>query len=406
MRVIIVCDHAHVNGGAAKIAIRSARGLAEAGCDVVYACTVGPVAEDLQHPRIRVALMDGDDIWRVKNPVQAAANGIWNAAAGRWLANVLAREAGPDTIVHLHHWTRAFSPAAVHAAAQSQLPVCVTLHDYFSFCPNGAYFHFPQNKPCMVKPMGMGCISSNCDRRLYAHKLIRLARQNRTDAALRAIRNLTFVHVAGFAETFARPFLPAHARHALVPNMIDAPHGKAATPASAKAVLFVGRLESEKAPHFLASAARKANMAIEFLGSGPMEAAIRHANPDAKLLGWQPPEAVYDIIAQARAVVAPSLWFEPGPLVIAEAQAMGVPGIVTRQTGAASFVRHGENGLLLDEVTEDALEQALRVIADDDAVARLGQTAYDDFWTAPFTTQRHSAETVAVYQSALRSRPA
>ena len=218
MRIIIICDHAHVNGGAAKIAIRSARGLAEAGCEVVYACTVGPVDDSLVHPGIRVALMDAAEIWNVRNPLKAAAQGIWNSAAGRWLADLLKREATPDTLIHLHHWTRAFSPAAVQAVAQSGLPVCVTMHDYFSFCPNGAYFNFPHNQPCTLKPMGLSCITSNCDRRMYAHKLVRVARQNRTDAALAAIRTLTFVHVAAFAQAFAQPFLPGHARHALVPK--------------------------------------------------------------------------------------------------------------------------------------------------------------------------------------------
>ena len=401
MRVIIVCDQAHVNGGAAKVAIRSARGLAEAGCDVVFACAVGPVADDLRHPNIRVALMDAPDIWQIKNPLKAAATGVWNAAAGRWLAALLAREAGPDTLIHLHHWTRVFSPAGLRAIAESRLPVCVTMHNYFSFCPNGAYFNFRQNAPCPLKPMSMACMASHCARGSYAHKAVRVARQWPTDRGFAEMRDLTFVHVAAFAQRFATPFLPGHARHALVPNMIDAPQREAAQPDKARAVLFVGRLEGEKGPHLLAAAARATGTPVRFLGSGPMESEIRAANPDAELLGWQPPETVYDIIAQARAVIAPSLWFEPGPLVIAEAQAMGVPGIVTRDTGAAGFVRHGENGFVTDSATQPALEQALRAL-DDATVARMGQAAYTDFWADPLTTQRHARETMAVYEAMLR----
>lgn len=54
MRVVIVSDFGSVNGGAAKVAIESARGLAEAGVEIVFACAIGPVSDRLDHPLIRV----------------------------------------------------------------------------------------------------------------------------------------------------------------------------------------------------------------------------------------------------------------------------------------------------------------------------------------------------------------
>ena len=122
MRCVIVSDFGAVNGGAAKVAIESARGLAEAGVDVVFACAIGPVSPRLDHPRIDVQRFEGEEVWKVGGRIAAARQGIWNAAAHAFLAALLARQP-PGTIVHLHQWTKAFSPAAIAAAVRSTLPV-------------------------------------------------------------------------------------------------------------------------------------------------------------------------------------------------------------------------------------------------------------------------------------------
>lgn len=116
MRVVIISDFGAVNGGAAKVAIESARGLAEAGVEVVYACAIGPVSERLDHPGITVARYPGEEVWQVGSRIAAARQGIWNAGAHEFLSALLARQPRGRTLVHLHQWTKAFSPAAIAAA--------------------------------------------------------------------------------------------------------------------------------------------------------------------------------------------------------------------------------------------------------------------------------------------------
>ena len=43
MQVVVVADHAHINGGQAKVSIESAIGLAGRGHEVTYFAAVGPV---------------------------------------------------------------------------------------------------------------------------------------------------------------------------------------------------------------------------------------------------------------------------------------------------------------------------------------------------------------------------
>ncbi|TAJ29049.1 glycosyltransferase family 4 protein [Bosea sp. (in: a-proteobacteria)] len=396
MRCVIVSDFGSVNGGAAKVAIESARGLAEAGVEVVFACAIGQVSDRLSHPNIAVEAFGGEEVWRVEGKLAAARQGIWNAKAHAFLTMLFGRQP-PGTVIHLHQWTKAFSPAAIAAAGESGLPVAITLHDYFSFCPTGGYFDFQANAPCRLEPMSAGCVVRNCDRASYVHKLVRVARQWRSNKALHALKAPLFIHVSDFARRFAEPFLPIAGRHVVVENMMEAPRREPARVADNRHALFLGRFTQEKAGDLLAEAARRAEMPVRFVGEGPLQARIAAINPQAQIRGWVPAEHVFDEIAQARCLVLPSLWFEPGPLVVAEARSLGVPVVLARTTGPASWVFDGDDGLLVDGGDVDGLATALSRLKDDALASTMGAAAYRRYWADPLTTSRHVERTLAAY---------
>lgn len=398
MRTVIISDFGSVNGGAAKVAIESARGLAEAGVEIVFACAIGPVSERLDHPRISVEHFAGEEVWQVRSKLAAARQGIWNARAYTFLSDLLARQPRGETLVHLHQWTKVFSPAAIAAAGESGLPVALTVHDYFSFCPVGGYFDFKANALCHRRPMSIGCMACNCDRSSYPHKLVRVARQFRSNRAMSKLKAPLFIHVSDFACRFATPFLPEQARHVVIENMIDEPKHAPVDAARNHHALFLGRFTQEKAVDELAKAARAADMPIRFVGEGPLAGDIARINPKAEIRGWVPPERVFEEIARARCLVSPSLWYEPGPLVVAEARSIGVPVIVTRSTGAAGWVADGEDGILVDSGDAAGLADALVRLKDDGHAGTMGAAAYRSYWAAPLTTARHVERTVECYR--------
>src|SRR5215470_8269532 len=102
MRVVIVSDFAEVNGGAAKVAVTSARGLAEAGIPVTFVHAVEPASPLLDHPLISVHCLGLDSVWSRSNPLRAAMQGIWNDPARMALETLLDRVADDETLVHFH----------------------------------------------------------------------------------------------------------------------------------------------------------------------------------------------------------------------------------------------------------------------------------------------------------------
>ncbi|TXM87351.1 glycosyl transferase family 1, partial [Methylobacterium sp. WL116] len=69
MHVVILAEFASPSGGAEKVAVESARGLAEAGLRVTYVQGVaGPVDPLLDHRNLTRICLDLPDVW-ARNPV-------------------------------------------------------------------------------------------------------------------------------------------------------------------------------------------------------------------------------------------------------------------------------------------------------------------------------------------------
>lgn len=402
MHVIILCDFAQPKGGSEKVALQSAVALAEAGVDVTFLHAVPGRDPRLDHRNITVLDLGLSDVWD-RPAIEAAKAGIWNAAARRAVEGHLRRLARPDTVVHLHQWTRAFSPSVFAAVFAAGLPLVVTAHDYFLSCPNGVYYLFHSGRPCHLTPLGLGCIVTGCDPRSPAHKAVRLARSAATASALRG-KSFDIIHVSDRGRATLAPMLPQGLTHRRLDNPIDVPHGPPARIGPDAAFAYIGRLTQEKGAVLAAAAARRAGARILFIGEGPAADAIRAANPSAELLGWKPAAELRTLLAGSiRAVLAPSLWYETGPLTIAEAAAAGVPGIASRSCGASERIVPGASGLVVPP-EEEGLADALRVLGYDDVARRMGAEAYARFWSDPPTPARHAAGLLAIYEDVVRTR--
>ncbi|MDB5512153.1 MAG: glycosyl transferase family 1 [Enterovirga sp.] len=405
MRVVIIADFADAGGGAQSVAIQSAVALAAAGTPVTYIHAVdGPVDPRLGQSGIAHQGLGQPDVWD-RPALAGAVAGIWNRDAAKRLGAVLGSLPAGDTVLHLHQWTRAFSPAIFPVLLRSPHPLAVTLHDYFMACPNGVYYRFDRGEPCRLTPLSAGCIVAPCDPRSAAHKAIRVLRALATRFAT-AGRAFDVVHVSDRgAETLA-PFLPGSLRQHRIPNPVAAERGPSAEVAQDGKIAFIGRLTREKGADLVAAAGRAAGVPTMFIGEGPAADEILRIDPGAELLGWRSGDEVAALLRQrVLAVAAPSRWYETGPLTVYEAMAAGVPVVVSARAGAAETVRHGETGLVV-EPELGPLTAAFGEISQPGRAARLGRAAHERYWEAPLSAQMHAGRLLALYGGMLGAAPA
>ncbi|MDP4021673.1 glycosyltransferase family 4 protein [Methylobacterium sp. NEAU 140] len=402
MHVVLVADHAAINGGQAKVAIESALGLAGRGVRVSLFAAVGPVDPRLEPAGVRVVCLDQDDVTTARNKLAFAAQAIWNGRAARALAAELARYDARDTLVHVHAFAKALSPAIGPALRASGLPCLYTMHEFFMVCPTGGFYDYRAEAICRRAPMSASCVTTDCDMRSYPRKVARMLRH----VGLAQVARLPelfhdVITISDLQESVIRPLLP----RGTVFHRVDNPISVAPAPPGEGApgdFLFVGRVSTEKGAPVFAEAARRAGVRAVFVGDGTERADLEARYPEAVMLGWRDAGAVQALMREARALVFPSVWYEGQPLTVYEALACGTPVIVSDACAGREAVVDGETGFWFRSGDADALAAHLRRLSDDGVSRRMGRAAHARYWAAPLTPDAHLDRLSAVYEAVMR----
>jgi glycosyltransferase involved in cell wall biosynthesis len=176
-------------------------------------------------------------------------------------------------------------------------------------------------------------------------------------------------------------------------------------------VLSVGRLVPDKnfgllMEAFAACGFGPGEASLELCGTGPLEGELRalaeRLSVPVRFRGYASPDELPALYAEADAFALVST-YEPFGVAAREAAAAGLPLICTERAGAAGDVAvDGENALLVDPSSRDAVADALRRIARDRALRErlaAGSRA---------VTERHplEADVEAFERAVLRAAPA
>ncbi len=395
----MINDFGFVEGGASQVAIGSAGLLADRGHEVTLFVGVGatsPLGTNVKFISAGIRSTRDDPI-----RVRAAANGLWNPAALATLKRVVAL-ADPDTIFHLHSWTKALSNSLLSGLEPVADRVVVTLHDYFTACPNGGFYDYRAQQICPLKPMSRACICTDCDSRSYGEKLWRVARhltQTRGSGFPGWCRH--FIYLSDLSLERLRPALPSSAQFHRVLNPVFKPE-VGVDPGLNRDAVMLGRLAPEKGGMLFAEAAGLAGVPPRYIGDGVEADSIRKTNPSAQITGWLSGSGVDAQLRSARMLVFPSRWLETFGLGVLEAAALGIPSVVSDACAAREFVGRSERGLLFRSGDAGDLSRKLTALLHDDQLVRkLGAAAKDFVFKWAPGPAEHAAALEKVYRSML-----
>lgn len=401
MKIIIVADHAYINGGQAKVAIESARGLAGRGHRIVFFAAVGPADPGLAAAGVEVILLGQTDIMATASLARFGVQWLWNGPAAQALATLLASCDPADTIVHVHGWAKALSPSIGPALKASPVPRVFTMHEFYLACPNGGFYDYPLAATCERAPLSLSCIGHNCDSRGYARKLMRVGRHAlmRQSGMIASLGHV--ITISQLQREVLQPWLPPQTRYHNVGNPVDAQPLGPKPDGPPGDFVFVGRISTEKGPKLFAEAARLSGHQAVFVGDGPQADELRRHYPEAQVLGWKSPAEVKQRMRAARALVFPSVWYEGQPLTVLEALGMGTPVIVSDICAGREAVQDGVTGLWFRSGDASSLATAMQRLADDGTARRMARAAYELYWQNPLTMDRHLDGLAQVYQATL-----
>lgn len=376
-RIVIVNDITVAKGGATGLAMASAAAFRRRNLAVTY--LTGDQGQSPELADLGVDIVGlGQGRLLETGGAKALATGLYNRAAERMVAEWIAANDTPETIYHLHGWAQILSPSVFQALKPVSDRLVVSAHDFFLACPNGAYAFLKSGAPCSLTPMSLACVSANCDRRSYVHKVWRVARQAVRLAVYsfdRYAPPVLTIHET-MRDYLVRGGIPSRSIET-VPNPVR-PFLPTRVAAEANSrFVFIGRLEEGKGPDLACAAAERAGASLLIIGDGPMRAELEARYPGVVFAGRRDFAEIGSLVGNCRALLMPSRYPEPYGLVAAEALWSGLPVIAADTAFLAKDIVEAEAGLSVAPRDTEAFAGALRrLMGDDDLVRRMSENAF------------------------------
>ncbi len=322
MKIVLVNKFWYARGGAEKIALLTKELLEKAGHQVKIF--------GMNHPDNLFSNKYFTDFVDYKNlgllaKIKFGARVIYNAQAKKNFEKLLS-DFAPD-VVHFHNIYHQLSCSVIEAVAEKKIKSVMTLHDYKFISPNYNLYHHGKISECGVNGKYYQCLLSDC-------------MENFSDSLL-ATLEAYFVAWKGYKNMINKFISPSNflrdkfvkagfiAKNILyLPNAIENNNFKMNS-GDLDYVAYVGRLSSEKGLKYLLGAAGKlSSIRFVIVGDGPQRAElekIKNANQldNVEFVGQKSGVELQSLIAGARLLVLPSVWYENAPLSILEAKAHG-----------------------------------------------------------------------------------
>jgi glycosyltransferase involved in cell wall biosynthesis len=250
------------------------------------------------------------------------------------------------------------SPSLYRTALQKKLPVIQMLHNYRPFSVDGSLFYQgqPQAGPLHGKHLDeilSGAWQGSVMRSAVCALMLGMLRRSGWLKSVSAWIAISDFMRDRFLES---GMIPAHQIHTLRHSWDAMP----AAPAHSDAgyYLFLGRLIPEKGLHALVSAWHELKNQLgpktpklKIAGDGPLAAWIKDqcaSNPHLEYLGQISGQTKHEALRHCRALIAPSIWWEPLGLIVYEAYDFAKPVLAARAGGLSETVQHEVTGLLHD----------------------------------------------------------
>ncbi|MFT4055006.1 MAG: glycosyltransferase family 4 protein [Novosphingobium sp.] len=404
-RIVQINDLCDPKGGASKLAVEAACGLAARGHRVTFM-----TGDDGINPALAASGIDivalGQKRLKASGHLRAISSGLWNRAAHAMLRKWITIHDTPETVYHLHGWAQILSPAVFDALAPVRDRLVISAHDFFLACPNGAFAWLKSGDVCPHTPLSRACLTTSCDRDGAAQKAWRSVRQiiHRRSFRPRSSPPILAIH-EGMRGFLARSGIPDRAIVTLPNPVVPFSQTRIAAERN-REVLFVGRLEDTKGVDLAARAAAMANAPLTVVGEGPLADHVAALLPGTQLLGRRSPPEIREIAGRARMLVMPSRYPEPFGLVAMEAAWSGLPVILAETALLAPDIADCGAGITIDPRDTPGFSAAIRSLMTDDTATRaMSEAAYSRTRALALTPSAWIERIEDILQTRIRLRP-
>lgn len=395
--IVIVNDFNYTQGGASKVAIDTAKLLANHQIKTIFfSSTKKDHIDGVEEagPNQYEALKD-------PNRIRGAIQGIWNFKAKKEFKKLLTTLDPNSTVIHVHGWTKSLSSSFFKVAFKKKFKVIITIHDYFLACPNGGFLDYSKNHTCPYKAYSKSCLKSNCDSRNYGYKIYRLIRGFIQKHIAKIPKNLDYViTISDFSYDKVRLYLNSNTIVRKISNPIPIHQEKRIEVEKNNTYLYVGRVSKEKGVDLFCEAMTRLELPATVVGDGDLLEQLKNKYPNINFTGWKTSTEVRNYMKASKVFIFPSYWYEGAPLTILEALSLGLPCIVSDGCAGKEFIDDSNGVTFKNESLDDLIEKIK--LFDQDRIEKCSKGAYQTYWNHPYSEERYYKNLSDYYKEILK----
>lgn len=292
---------------------------------------------------------------------------IYSFEAKRKIEKVL-DDFKPD-VVHMNNINFQLTPSIIYAVKKRNIPLVQTVHDYQMICPNHLLYSFGEVKPCerCISGSKFNCFKYNCIHGSRVKSLIGSI-EAKLYSVLKTYKKVDLYicpskfleeKLLSASELYKGKTLALH-------NFIEKKPMPQKIVPEKPYVAFASRLSKEKGVDLLCETAKMLpEYSFIVAGSGPDGECLKDI-PNITMKGFLTGDELISLMANAKVMLLPSVWYENCPLSILETHSFGVPVITMNSGGMAELVEDGKTGALINEPTPEAIAEAIRRCFEDE----------------------------------------
>ena len=286
---------------------------------------------------------------------------IYSREAKKKIGKVL--DAFKPDVVHMNNINFQLTPSIISAIKKRNIPLVQTVHDYQMICPNHLLYSFDEAKPCerCIQGSKWNCLKHNCIHNSKIKSFLGVI-EAKFYAFKKTYKNVDlYVCPSKFLESKLLSASDLYKDKTFaIHNFIEKKPLPERTESEKPYVAFASRLSKEKGVTLLAETAKLLpEYSFVVAGNGPDDECLKNI-PNVTMKGFLTGDALTSLVANAKLMLLPSVWYENCPLNILETHSFGVPVITMNSGGMAELVEDGKTGLLVNEPTPEAIAEAIK----------------------------------------------
>lgn len=305
-------------------------------------------------------------------------------------------------IVHVHNTLNLISPAVYYAARAMKVPVVQTVHNFRLLCPGATFYRDGHICEDCVES-GLWCA--------VKHKCYRGSRIQ----TLACVISTCFHRMTGIYGKINYICLTEFNRQKLLnlkqikpervfvkPNFVESKDGFVPEENRENQFVFAGRLDKLKGIDILFEAWKRMGdnaPKLVVCGTGSMEewckSYLQQKSVNIELRGFVPNTEARKLIANSRALILPTQWYEGFPMSIVEAFSVGTPVVCSDLGNAGSIVEEGNTGCKFKAYSEEELMHAVGRLAN---YRKIYDTTYSEY-KKKYTEEQNYKLFMAIYTS-------